>query len=384
MTDLPGTARRLTIGALRAGGGLAEEVTSRTATTMSAASDHALRTAASVALTATVAPHFAVRDREREFDRLRLHAELGRGATATEVFADPDGPPGRVERRPRLRTDELGPARIDTVSFPSRFVPHHPDLRRRWPRMPHNATVWAQHWQHADGPRPTIIVCHGFLASPHGFNSAFFSLPWFHSHGHDVALLTLPFHSSRSEPRWGYSGAGMFASGLSGLNEAIFQAVHDARSLIAHLLSRGVERIGFTGISLGGYVTAAVATVEPDLAFVVPNCAVVDFAPMQSDWVPFGPALRAAHRGLDEEDLLDALRVHSPLGYPAAVPLDRRLIVHGRGDRLSRPDQAEALQRHWDGAPIQWFDGNHLLHIGQATYLRRMGRFLNDIGFGDP
>ena len=72
---------------------------------------------------------------------------------------------------------------------------------------------------------------------------------------------------------------------------------------------------------------------------------------------------------------------HSPLNYAALVPKDRRLIITGLGDRLAPPQQAEVLWEHWDRCAFHWFPGNHILHVSQPDYLRRMTRFMRDYMF---
>ena len=60
------------------------------------------------------------------------------------------------------------------------------------------------------------------------------------------------------------------------------------------------------------------------------------------------------------------------------VPKDRRLIITGLGDRLAPPAQSEPLWEHWDRCALHWFPGNHILHVSQPDYLRRMTRFMRD------
>ena len=57
------------------------------------------------------------------------------------------------------------------------------------------------------------------------------------------------------------------------------------------------------------------------------------------------------------------------------------LIIAGLGDRLAPPQQAEMLWRHWDRCDFHWFPGNHVLHVSQPDYLRRMTRFLGPVMF---
>ena len=354
----------------------------RFVTRMTAASDHVLRGGVATLLAATMAPALLRSDSRAEAERLAFYAQRARSWDIDQLFAAPPGPPDGVRRRPlspSLRPRVLGS--VESVSFLSRFEPLHDAGPGQAHDRRRNGTVWVQHWRHDTGPRPTIIVCHGFLASPYLLNSAFLSLPWFHSHGHDVALITLPYHGRRSEPPWAFSGAGLFAHGLGGLTEGLLQAVHDLRSLIDLLRADGVDQIGVTGISLGGYLTAILAALDPDLAFAVPNCAVTDFSDLVHSWHPLGSAVEVGHRHADPDDLKATLRLHSPLEYPSRIPRDRRLIIHGEGDRLAPPSHGVALWEHWDRPDVHWFAGSHMLHVGQAAYLRRMGRFLEDIDF---
>ena len=72
---------------------------------------------------------------------------------------------------------------------------------------------------------------------------------------------------------------------------------------------------------------------------------------------------------------------HSPLNYPPRVAKERRLIITGLGDRLAPPEQAQALWEHWDRCAFHWFPGNHILHVSQPAYLRRMTRFMRPFMF---
>ena len=71
-------------------------------------------------------------------------------------------------------------------------------------------------------------------------------------------------------------------------------AVHDFRIFMDYLESRGVNRIGVTGISLGGYTSALLATVEERLHFSIPNVPVVSLPDLVL--IDGGPGqLSAAH-----------------------------------------------------------------------------------------
>ena len=169
---------------------------------------------------------------------------------------------------------------VYNIRFNSSFRAINPALRDQRAGYARNNVVHAQHWVHGDGPRPTLCLIHGFMGSAYLFNGLFFSLPWFYRSGYDVLLYTLPFHGMRAESNSPYSGYGYFADGMPGFAEAMAQAVHDFRSVIDYLEYTGVDRIALTGMSLGGYTSALIASVDDRIQAVIPNVP----ASSRPDW----------------------------------------------------------------------------------------------------
>jgi hypothetical protein len=297
----------------------------------SAVADVALRTAIASLLSVTMLPTVvsAVLRRSEsraESDHLRFYADLAEAQDSALSFPAPTEVP-RVSSRPANPVAEwMAKGRVHNIRFNSSFEAVNPALRDQCRGYVRNNVVHAQHWVHDDGPHPTLCVIHGFMGSPYLFNGLFFSLPWFYRSGYDVLLYTLPFHGQRAERGSPLSGYGYFANGFAGFAEAMAQAVHDFRSVIDYLEFTGVDRIAGTD-----NVSTRAATMYP-----------------------------------------------SPLNYPPLVPKDRRLIITGLGDRLAPPEQAELLWEHWDRCAFHWFPGNHILHVSQPDYLRRMTRFMRD------
>lgn len=337
-------------------------------------SDLALRTGVASVLAAAMLPGLVVQDTRRERRRLDFYGELAAAGDAAAVF---DPPPGdvvvKVHRGMRGLPDLEG-GHADALRFRSPFRALNPDVRDDYAKSVPNRTAWAQHWQHDDGPRPTLCVIHGFGASPYWLNTAFFELHWFFAQGYDVLLYTLPFHGRRRSRFAPINGAELFSHGFAQFNEAMIHAVHDFRIFVDHLERTGVERLGVTGLSLGGYTSALLATIEPRLDFVIPNAPVTYLPQLLGEWFPASAALSVAGqlRLLDHEQLAEALAVHSPLNYAPIVPKDRLMIIGGLGDRLAPPEQARLLWEHWDRPKLRWFPGSHVLHVGRGTYLREM------------
>jgi pimeloyl-ACP methyl ester carboxylesterase len=272
---------------------------------------------------------------------------------------------------------------VENIRFTSSFEAVNPAMRDHRRSYLRNNVVHAQHWRHDDGPHPTLCVIHGFMGSAYLFNGLFFSLPWFYRAGYDVLLYTLPFHGRRAEKGSPYSGYGYFADGLAGFAEAMAQAVYDFRSVLDYLEYTGVDRIALTGMSLGGYTSALIAGVDDRLRAVIPNVPVVTPDAAFDDWFPASVLVKLGNRlSRTDKDLMAAASAfHSPLSYQPLVPKDRRLIITGLGDRLAPPEQAEMLWEHWDRCAFHWFPGNHIVHVSQPDYLRRMTRFMKDFMF---
>lgn len=358
---------------------LEQAVASSTATT-----DYLLRTGLASMISASAAPMILSRRAVgQELEHLAFYAERAGGDPKKVFRKPPKGTPIRArEVRPPRAMRAVG--RMELVSFESPYRTLNPALDEAYAAHERNRIARAQHWRHLDSPRPTIVVLHGFMGSPYLFNSAFFSLPWFYGHGYDVMLVTMPFHGRRASRTSPYSGHGFFAHGLAHLNECVLQAVHDVRVLVSHLLDEeGVPAVGITGLSLGGYTSAALAVAEPRLHFAIPNAALAEMTSLMRSWFPAGQLLDLTLRrqGLSLDLMRDALGVHSPLSYQPSLSKDRLFIIGGLGDRLAPPEQSEMLWEHWDRPRIHWYPGNHVMHVNRGAYLREMGRFLKATGF---
>lgn len=345
--------------------------------------DLGLRTGLATVLAATAGPTTLLRTANRaQRKAVEFFAGLAEAGDTASIFRPP---PATEVRARRLGRQLWAPAvgHIDLLTFRSPYEPACPDLAESFLSHRRNSVARAQHWRHEDGPRPTIVVVHGFTGSPYWFNSMFFSLPWFYSHGCDVMLVTLPFHGARNDRVAPFSGSGLFKDGLGHFHEGILQSVCDLRVVIDYLQDGGVANVGITGLSLGGYLTALMAAVEPRLHVAIPNSAVTDLAGLIDGWFPAGHVLKAGLRqgGIADDLFRASMSLHSPLRYPSRLGRDRLFVIGGLGDRLAPPEQSARLIEHWGRPKTHWFQGSHILHVGRAHYLREIGRFLKATGF---
>ena len=351
-----------------------------------AAFDHLVRAVFGTMVGATAIPFgFNLIELRRAMRDASLYAELAESGDPTSFFADPpSGVRVRVKRGRWFPRFEPEDGVCEVIRFDSPFQPVHPSQHKRYLRHGRNRVAYARMVRHRDGPRPTIVAIHGFTAEGYLLNEWFFALPWFYRMGCDIAFFTLPFHGPRQSQFSPFSGHGFFAGGSSRFNEAVAQAVFDFRILLRWLREeQGAEQVGVTGLSLGGFISAMLASVEKDLAFALPNVPIISVADLVLEWQPIGALLRAAlgTTGLTPADARRLVAVSCPLTYPPVLPTERLMIVGGAGDRLAPPKHSRLLWDHWKRCRIHWFPGSHSIHLDRGKYLTEMARFMMELGF---
>jgi pimeloyl-ACP methyl ester carboxylesterase len=345
-----------------------------------AAIDIALRTFLATVVGAASLPRFITPGRvRRQMEQMRVHEALADAGNAEAVFRRPELKSPVRELRPRLLSYRPLGVEYRLLRFDSRHDPLNPDVAPEYHRCLNNQHAYAQYWFHRDGPRPTLIMIHGFGVDAYWFNAQMFSLRWFYQQGYDILLYTLPFHGYRVERSDWFSGYRLFAGGLPCFNEAIVHAVRDLRVFMDYLQRRGVRHMGVSGLSLGGYTSALLACVEDRLSFCIPNSPVVSIVDIAREWQPMGLGMSLCLKlaGVSLQDLRHAMAVHNPLTYTPKIVPNRVLIIGGAGDRFTPPRHLRLLHRHFTGSRLHWFPGNHLVHLHQARYLRLMKFFMD-------
>lgn len=346
----------------------------------SAALDRALRSVLGVAVTAALGRSFLTPERIHEqMQLMQPHQALADTHDSEAVFGRSRQGIHVEQLKPRVMSYRPFGVNYRLLRFDSGHQPLNPELAQRYARSFRNRSGYAQYWFHRGKPRPTLVMVHGFGVDAYWFNAQMFSLRWFYKQGYDVLLYTMPFHGYRVERGDWFSGYGLFANGLPCFNEAIVHAVRDLRVLLDFLERRGAPKMGVSGLSLGGYTSALLATVDPRLAFCIPNSPVASIVDIAREWQPTGTLMGATleRAGVSLAELRHALAVHNPLTYAPKIDGDKVLVIGGAGDRFTPPRHVRLLHEHFPGSHLHWFPGNHLLHLHQDKYLRRMKVFMD-------
>jgi dienelactone hydrolase len=276
---------------------------------------------------------------------------------------------------PRLaRVRRIAGGEVLDATWSSGFVPHGEAITARYLGHLQNRTAAARLFLH-DGPaRPTVLLIHGYRCGQWPIEERVWPIEWLFERGLDVAIPVLPFHAVRAHR----SGAAVFPSSDPRMTvEGFRQSVHDLRALVGLLRARGAPAVGAMGMSLGGYTTSLLATIDDTLAFAVPIIPLASIA----DLARSGGRLvgSAEEQGLQFEALTAALRAVSPFARPPQIKGDRVLIVAAAGDKITPPSHARALAEHFN-APLITFPGGHLLQFGRAQGFRAVGRLLGRLG----
>ena len=289
------------------------------------------------------------------------------GADPSEVIASP--PKGTAPTRE-------GGVRVLDLSWQSVHEPHVAELSERH-RDPVNERAVARAFLHDDAPRTAVILVHGYLSGAFAVEERAFPVRWMLSRGLDVVLAVLPFHGLRgtlARPRFPSSDPRLTIEGFR-------HAMRDLRTLVRWLKARGAPAVGAMGMSLGGYSTALLATVEPELAFAapfIPLASIADFARSDDRFV-------GTHSQREEQHTL-LERAHmsvSPLHRAPLVPPEGRLVIGARADRITPLAHSEKIAAHWD-APLVVFDGGHLIQSGRREGFRAFARMLESRGLVPP
>ena len=304
-------------------------------------------------------------------------------ANDEEFFADVDVPQVEIRATPRPGVDDL---RFGSEHLHQRAI--FPEVRHVWERIPKNDHVIARRFRASDpelisavpsggGGRPALILLHGFYLGNLRFEERVWPIPWFLRQGVDVVIAVLPFHGARRD-----SGEPLPFPGNDPrvTIEGFRQCVADLRGLVRWLRADGASAVGMMGMSLGGYTTALLATVEP-LEFAVPFIPLASLADFARDG---GRLIGTKSQREEQYELLEAVySVVSPLARPPRVAPAGRLVLAGRADGITPVSHARRIADHFD-APLEIFRGGHLLQFGRSDAFRAVGRMLGQLGLLGP
>ena len=218
---------------------------------------------------------------------------------------------------PKIEGARTGRLHYEHLEFESLYEPHAEEPgRARWLAYAPPRTAHAYMLRHPEPGRPWLVCTNGYRMGLPAIDLRAFA----HYHqllGLDVLVPVLPLHGPRRSGR--RSGDGFLGGQVRDTVYGEAQAVWDIRRMIGWLRDDGAETIGATGLSLGGYTSALMASVEPGLACVVAGIPATDLA--RIFW-HHGPPLQLeslGDLGITPARISELMKVVSPLAL-AHIP----------------------------------------------------------------
>jgi dienelactone hydrolase len=257
--------------------------------------------------------------------------------------------------------------RVWTVRFPSPI--ETPDEA--------NNTVYGEYFEPTGDPgprgRPAVVVLHILGAD---FALSRYYAARLADQGVAALFMKLPYYGERRPP-----GKRFLSADLTRTVAAMRQGVCDVRRAVAWLGSRpgnDPDRLGVTGISLGGIVSATAAAVDPRIERACLLLAGGGLAEILWE-MPEGAVYRALWiaSGRTRADLERLTAPFDPLTYASGLRGKRVLMMAGKVDEVIPPRATVAL---WEAAgrpELVWFDCGHYSAVGYLLpALRRAVAFL--------
>ncbi len=302
----------------------------------------------------------------RDVDAAREQLAAAGWLEKPEGYHETPPPPGPGE----LRRDRTRGFDYEHLRFASEYEPREGEPgRERWLGYAANRTCHA--WVvRGDASKPWLVCIHGYRMGAPWIDLSAFRPDWLHRRlGLNLIVPVLPLHGPRKFGR--RSGDGYLGGHLLDTLHAEAQAAWDLRRMLAWVRAQSDASIGVYGLSLGGYNTALLASLDAGLACAIAGIPATDFS--HSFFHHGGPwQERAAHQaGLTRAAMTELLSVVSPLVLEPKVAHERRAIFGGIADRIVPPEQVRDLWRHWDRPRIEWFPGAHLT-LGMHPGVRRL------------
>jgi hypothetical protein len=335
------------------------------------------RPAMSVAMAAQIALDEAILLGARgpsRFPRRAEYMRVGEEMRAASRFYEEQGwiddplsyhrDPPPLEEPLLLADRSLNGIAFERMSFDSNYAPHPGEPgRERWLGYFPNHIAHAWVLRHDDdAPRPWLVCIHGFAMGYPLMDLMAFRARHLHEKlGFNLVFPVLPLHGARKVSK--LSGDEFLSFNLQNGILGMANAVWDIRRIISWVRAQDPVMVGAYGVSLGGYTTALLSSVEDGLDLSICGIPVTDFIDLMIAHSPRHVRDRGLEHGALGLEARRAWSVVSPLHLQPKTPPDGRFIYAGLGDRMAPPEQARELWHHWGEPEIDWYQGNHVGYL---------------------
>lgn len=226
-----------------------------------------------------------------------------------------------------------------------------------------NDTVHAEYFQPKSlGKHPAVVVLHILGAD---FALSRYMAARLADRGVSALFVKLPYYGER---RGNDASRRFLSTDLERSVNAMRQGVCDVRRAAAWLACRPEsdgDRLGVTGISLGGIVSSIAAAVDPQIknaAILLAGGGLGEILWEMPEASKYRKMWEAS--GRTKADLMALTAPLDPLTFAKGLRGKRVLMMAGRVDEVIPPEAATALWNEAGKPPIVWLDCGHYSAAG--------------------
>jgi len=228
---------------------------------------------------------------------------------------------------------------------------------------------------------PAVITLHGLMTPTLIAHRPFFRA--IVEAGASAYALELPYHLRRTPPGF-VSGELFFTADLETTLLSLQQAVAEVRQLIHYLREAGAPVIGLLGFSLGAWISALVASCEPEVDF-----ALFAMLPSHLNDVLWQTRLGAPIRqrfesaGWNAADTAPFYHPLDPLNLSPLLPLERCELFAAEFDHFIPFQYTQKLQRAWRHSQLRVYSTGHIGLLWSRKFLRDVRQIVvQQLGLG--
>ncbi|PEZ06785.1 hypothetical protein CN330_26305 [Priestia megaterium] len=217
-----------------------------------------------------------------------------------------------------------------------------------------NDYVRGEAFLNEDESKPNVIFVHGWRMK--GFdrvkkifhNSIMKNLGW------DMYYYTLPYHLERQPEKSLYSGEFMVSANINRTVESTRQAIVDLRALIRWIKNNRQGPVIIIGVSLGGFISNLVATLESEIDALVSIFYSNRLSYSIWNTIP-GKYIRQdlESHGVNYNELVKYWELTEPNQAIPKMHKDNILLISAKHDQYVHIQEADLLWESW-GKPTRY------------------------------